>query len=432
MSLVGALMSVGPVACGGSEPVQSAAASGGVESRGGNMDTGGTTGSGARPGATGGMASGGRAPREPAGTSVVTFVHGIVDANDILVCFAAGSGDERRYLGDPAPKGGLSYGMTWVLPEQVVAAESETLQPVVLTGELELVAGLDCERAVARALEEQRTADEVKGEGGAGAQAGAGGSDGGQRGSGDAGATGHALPSGGAAAEGAGGAGAGQANVLELVLEGGAGGAGGAEGVTGASTPRLRVAALPAVPREEADSGQSQLFVATGCMGSPAYAGPLAERACGDAYTPRNPTVSGVWVTLSRAASPVRLGLQVVHASRANGTVQVWLASDDPSKPWLRAAHAASYGTIEPRPANTSYSAAEYGIEDASYHLQVQQDSAVLFEDTWEDVLTRVDAERPLNGQNYTLVLIGPDFTLRSRGFWNPPRVTWVVNDPGL
>lgn len=394
---------------------------GGAKSSGGaSSASGGFTVVG-RGGGNTGASTGGRAPDEPPGDDVFTFLHGIVDAERVAVCFVAGQGATRRTLGVPAPKGGLGFGERLVVPELDGAdfAEDE-IQPVVIAGELARVSGLDCEAALELAAAEQAKGEAVTGSGGTGGAGGQGG----------------ALGNGGAAGASATGDTAGMGGAGGTGAEGGAAGSGGAGGaeLDLPDPPVLRVGSLPSMPVGTLSQGRSVLFVANGCIGGPAFSGRGEQEACGELYTPRAATLSAVVVPLSRRASTIALGLQAVHASL--GTVP-WGAVDVVSEqtrpdhpPPVYVGSGATLGGVAPRVPRLDVSNELYGTAASDGRLAVYSQWGLLFTEDWSAILDRSQLSKLEDGSTYALVLIGPSFSFTPRGLWNPPAIAVVPTDP--
>ncbi|HEX6764665.1 MAG TPA: hypothetical protein VF103_04290 [Polyangiaceae bacterium] len=361
-------------------------ASGGSPARGGSGNSGGSSGSGghAQGGttSTGGIATSGTGGRivEPPGRSVTTFFHGIVDAERITFCLARHGDGEPELTGRPRPTGGLAYGTSLAL--ELDFGEDAVL-PYVIAGELDLVQGLDCEAAIAKANDEMRAV--ARAELGAGGASGAGGEAGG----------------------------------------GGEGGQG--EPVA----PRLRVIALPEVPAGTLSAGYSMLYAAVGCIGGPAFTSEVEEDACGEGYSPTKPTASAVLVQLSRKVAFDKLSLQALHASLAMPTLTVFSTPPDTA---VRASVMVTFdlarGVIAPRSPTTELSVDDYGVTIPEWKAEAVRDSSTYASELWVDVLERagLDALEPTHG--YTLVVVGPRGQLGTAGFWNQPAIGVVDNNP--
>ena len=238
-------------------------------------------------GSNGGAASVGRhADDEPRGKSVLTIVNGVVDAPSVVLCFVKldASGGITPF-GDPLTKAPFEYGQNLVLADVSGAkVDADTLEPVLIAGELDLVAGLKCEDAVARAEDEEASAIDANTR----AREAAHASEAGEGGSADS---------------------------------AGAGGEGGVPSYE--RRARLRLGRLPAIPGGTLNAGRSILYVATGCIGGATYDAAKSDEYCGAGYNEQQPTLSGVLVSLSRRVQYGETGMQFVHASLATPPVDV-------------------------------------------------------------------------------------------------------------
>jgi hypothetical protein len=87
------------------------------------------------------------------------------------------------------------------------------------------------------------------------------------------------------------------------------------------------------------------------------------------------------------------------------------------------------FGTISSDPPRLDLAASNYGAGSASWAVQVLEGGTVLYSESWADLLERSKIT-VVDGQNYTLVYLGPHVGLPGRYFWNEPRVLAVENDP--
>jgi hypothetical protein len=319
---------------------------------------------------------------------VLTFLHGIVDAERVLLCFLSGTGADARVLA--AEPTALDYGQSLVLTKiEGADLAKDDVEPVVIAGELDLVSGLDCADALALAHKEQDAAPTtVEPPGSAGA--GGGGSSGMATAAGNEGGAGEPLP----------------------------------------EPPRLRVGELPIVPAGTIDGGRSYLLVGSGCIGGPAFAGKYAQAACGEEYTPATPTLSGVLVALSRRTQIGSLGLQVAHASAATGMVNVFASRimSDTANSWI--ASALEYGALVPGVVQPTLSAEQYGVDSPFWQIELLSDFTSLFAERWSAIKARAGLSTLVDGRSYTLVLLGPAAGFAGKGFWNPRAFSVVPNDP--
>src|SRR3954468_8555709 len=143
--------------------------SGGHGGGGGGVG-GATAGSAPSAGTSGSPANGGgRADDEPVGSNRLTIVNGVVDAPAVVVCLGKVDLDgEVIAFGEPIAE--LDYAQSAQLDElDKVDAAKDTLQPFLIAGDLELIAGLDCEAAIDRARSvELAAAPPEEAQGGAG------------------------------------------------------------------------------------------------------------------------------------------------------------------------------------------------------------------------------------------------------------------------
>ena len=372
---------------------------GGGAGRGGAS---GVSGSHGQLGGSGGDAasSGGHADDEPPGTSLLTIVNGVVDAPRVALCLAKVDTDANVVpFGDPLTEAPLDYAHSVVLHDVAGADLAEdTLQPFVIAGELELIAGMDCAAAIELAQnEEAATVAQAVSVAQAGAGAGGDGS------TGDGGASGESA--------------------------GGSAGAAGAGPV--AVRSRLRARGLPAISAGTLTQGRSLALVANGCMGGATYSDANAVSYCGDGYSERTPSLSAVLVSLSRQHSFDHVGLQVVHASLANSEIQVRVKPPFPSQEsGFSIAGQLTQGQVAPRPASVVNTAFDLG-SDRSYRVEVSAGGEALFSESWATVLENGGLTALANATTYALVLSGPRGDLKAvSDLWNAPALTVIAVDP--
>jgi hypothetical protein len=344
-------------------------------------------------GNTGDLASDGGRPNpddEPKGDNVLTIVNGVIDAPSVQLCFAHVGSDGRTsdLVGSPMPA--LDYAASTVLTAlDGFSLVDDVIQPWVIAGELSRIKKLNCEDAVALAQSEEAKVTPVATE-----------------------------PASGAAGQNAGGADAGATS---------AAGAGGAE--PGLDLPTLRARPLAALPAGTVNIGRSILMVLTGCLGGAAYRDRIDTSACGADYTPTSPTVQPLVVKLSRDFRFDKVGLQAVHASLPTGSVDV-RASGDAGAVSLVFASRVTFGAIVPRPANTSFTPVELGVDQPNYGLQAVGDSDVVFQAAWPDILAASGIDSLVAVRTYTAIFLGPDPLLIKIGWWNKSAFAVVDNDP--
>jgi hypothetical protein len=416
---------LGGSACGEDRPSLSSAPVGGGGGSGGLATSGGQGGfrtiSGGSNSASSG--TGGRPPDEVLGETVLTFLHGIVDAERVRVCFVKGRGKDAVALGSPVPEDGLAFGESLVVRTiEGLDFATDEFEPVVISGELERIAGLDCTAALAEA-----SAVQAEAEGAAARQdldaGGAAGAAGVVVSGGAGGASSIDATSGGASSGAAGASG-------DEAGNGGAGGAGGAPSLPLPEPPALRVGALPILPARTL-AGRSYLYVADGCIGGPAFATRWGEQVCGAGYGALTPTLGAVFVAMSRQRSLYALSLQAVGASLATDSVDVVSApiipvSDVP--PVI--ASLVHPGSITPRFPRQDLSTEAYGANSKSWQVEVMLDGQSVFAEYWDTLRSRAGVTMLEDAQTYALVLIGPRMNVSQTGFWNPRRIVLLSADP--
>jgi hypothetical protein len=342
-------------------------------------------------GSGGDAASGGRPDDEPPGKSVFTIINGVVDAPSVVLCFAKlDSSGGATPFGKPLTAEPFEYGQNLALADVTGAkVDTDTLEPLLIAGELDLVAGLSCEDAVARAQDEQASAIDANTRALEAAQAGAGG---------DSDST----------------------------------GLGGEGGVPSYEVrARLRLGNLPAIPAGTLSAGRSILYVATGCIGGFTYDAAKSDEYCGAGYSEQQPTLSGVLVSLSRRVQFAETGMQFVHASLASPQVDVSSHPPFPSTDsGVQIATAVLEGQASPHSALLTHSAAEYGSAK-SYTVQISAQGSAVSNDGWLDVLARGGVKALADGTTYALVLLGPRADHdKPTPLWNPSLVTVIPVDP--
>jgi hypothetical protein len=359
-----------------------------------------SAGADAQPGGAGstGATEGGYADEEPPGTSKLTIINGLVDAPSVLLCWAkVDDAGGVTPFGSPLGGAPLVYGQSLVV-STVAGADvaTDALQPFAIAGDLDLLSGLDCEAAIARAQDEELSAADAN------ARAMNGGS-------GEAGA-----------ADSAGAAGT-------------AGAAGSAAAVVPEVAARLRARGLPALPAGTLSAGFSLLYVSTGCMGGATYSAKNAAEYCGAGYAEELPTASAVLVSLERQTQAGVTGLEFVHASLASPAVAV--SSQPPSlQPGASVAivNAVALGQVAPRPPLLSNAASAYGIAK-SYTVQVSAQGSALASYDWPTALQNGGLTKLSDGSTFALVLLGPRADhVQATSLWNPSSLTVIPVDPAI
>jgi hypothetical protein len=201
-------------------------------------------------------------------------------------------------------------------------------------------------------------------------------------------------------------------------------------GASDAAAPALRARGLPVLPAGTLVSERSLLLVVTGCFGGPDHDGPARELVCGKDYAPDRPTLGMTLVTMSRRTLSGRLGLQVLHASRATDVIGL-VASPPPTivGPSHYVASEVRYGQIAPRLANVQHSRADYGSPLEAALLDVRRQDPNGISQPWGEVLARGGVGLPRDGENFTIVLLGP-LPGSSEPWANPTALTIAASDP--
>jgi hypothetical protein len=170
--------------------------------------------------------------------------------------------------------------------------------------------------------------------------------------------------------------------------------------------------------------------VANGCLGGTTYGGKSAEQYCGEGYTPRQPTVSAVLVSLSRQVSADHVALQVVHASLANSQVDLRARPPFPSTSTGVAIASVQAGQVAPRPASIQNALFDIGSA-RNYQVSIESEGSVLYQQAWTSVLSQGGLAELENGKGYALILNGPRADLTGvPDTWNAPSLTAVAVDP--
>jgi hypothetical protein len=354
-------------------------------SAGATSGFGGSGGSfGGKAGSGGSGGTGGSKVTEPTGRSVITFLHALADAKAVTLCFAKSDGGASELVGRPRPAAGLVYGGALVLEIlSGVDLDADGVVPFVITGELDLLDGLDCEEAVTLAEAEMQAGGSSAGEASA---------------ANDAGAAGQAGDGGG--------------------------------GAPNLVPPRLRVAQLPELAPGTLTEGYSLLYAMVGCLGGPAFHHDEREELCGAGYATDRPNVTAELVVLSRRVGIGTIAIQALHASRALPALSFRVKPPDTTlEPSAFIADNVTEGMLRPRVPRTDLAPAGYGVGTRSWSVQALVGTGVVVSDNWPTILGRSDLEAPMSGRGYTLVVMGP-YTDVDAPLWNPPGFTLVDNDP--
>ena len=313
--------------------------------------------------------TGGPDVREPRGPDRLTLFHGVVDAKRVAFCVVRQTDSGVRQAIEPLmPPSGLDYGGSLVAGVIAgVDVMTDALRIIVVAGDEALLSATSCAEALAAA----------------------------------------------------------EADPADASVDSDAAAAGDA-----AVADALRARSLPVLPATTLAQGRSFLLVATGCLGAPAHDAANREAICGSGYTTTRPTLGMVLAPMSRLTASARLGLQMLHASRATDSVGVVsLPPPESGDPALFVASDVVYGQLAPRFANTQYSKAAYGVPLEDSQLEVRRKVPGTSSVRWGEALARGGLTTADEGRNYTIVFVGPQ--IGARADWaNAPTVTVVANDP--
>ncbi|MDX2051201.1 MAG: hypothetical protein SFV15_02355 [Polyangiaceae bacterium] len=361
-----------------------------------------------------------RAP-EPAGASVVTFLHGVADAPNVALCFSKDSADGQVSLSErPWPTGGMAFGASERLDAPAgLDVDKETLVAVLVAGESNLLESTTCAEvnallAVGGGLN-QKVYDPSVAAADA-AFAGAAGTAGSSGAGATAGAYGMGGTSGASGQTGSGGA-----------L--GVGGQLGGGGVAGAGNePRgIRVRLLGGLPSGTFSASTSYLFAATGCLGAPNHTHKLEALVCGAGYTPKTSTLTPLLVSLSRITTFNAPGLQVVNGSLGESELSL-LTQPGPLSVQtpVTIVSGLSFGTIGPFPPYAPAPPTEYWTPVGA---TLRVDSNQL-EVIWKNLLQRSGIATLEIAKNYSVILVGPAPAVTEAGWWNAATLSLIANDP--
>ncbi|MFO0589403.1 MAG: hypothetical protein U0441_17830 [Polyangiaceae bacterium] len=345
----------------------STTSSGGSGAGTGGDTTGTTTGTGGAGGDTS-TTSSGTGGAEPAGPTKLTIVNGVGDYDAIRVCFQPyPSGPSVTPW--PAQASGVAFSKAVVVDPMTIAPIGD-VQPYVLAGDLNSIAGKSCDDAIALA------------------------------------------------ASGSG--------------SGGAAGSGGAGGATGAPPP-IVASPMPVIPASVFTAEKSLLLVFYGCLGGPGHDDPSAQIGCGFAYTPQTPTASLTLVAMSRKTTPKAIALEVVHASAAMQPSDIRfgpgfdMAQDVPFVSNL------ALGGLAPKPPFFGMARADFGsLTTASIKVYQPNTVSPLSAHLLPDVFGKSGVKDAdfADGSAYTFVAVGGYPGVPSQAFWKGFTFTLVKSDP--
>jgi hypothetical protein len=198
----------------------------------------------------------------------------------------------------------------------------------------------------------------------------------------------------------------------------------------GSAVPSLRAQTLPLLPAGTLANARSFMLVATGCLGATAHDAPESAMLCGAGYAPTRPTLGMVLAPMSRRTLNGRLGLQLLHASRAtDAIVGVSVPPVDSGVPALFVVSDVVHGQIAPRLANVDRAKVAYGTPIEASQIDIRRKAPGTVIVPWGEALARGGVPAVADGRNYTIVFVGP-LPGASADWANPPTVTVVENDP--
>jgi hypothetical protein len=346
---------------------------------GGAGGNGGSAGTHVIPpmGGSGGMAGQVGTPRSvlPDGDSLLTFVHGQVDAERVAFCFAKLSEDGLEAARDaPSPKGGLGYGqhLSFDAPGGL-SLKDDDIVPIVLAGDQDALDVESCEAAIQSGFD-VGVVQPPMGEGG-----GAGASD---------------------------------------------------DELDPPPTPNLRFQRLPLLTQGTLDRGRNTLLVLSGCMGAATHSHDDEEALCGVGYQPQRSSLTLLVGVASRQTSAGKLGLQFMHASLATAEVNVLsLAALAGSPDAVPLATSVLLGHLSPHSIDLSRSAGQYEVENGG-RLEVIERGERRLQQSFEALRELAEISTPSDGKAYTAVLIGPGGGRSKGDWWNAATLTLVANEP--
>jgi len=338
-----------------------------------------------------------RSPESP-GSSVITFLHGVVDAPRISLCFAKSAPGGLSTLSEFAwPTLGLGFGESLRLdPPGGLDLDKDALVVIVVAGEAGVVARTSC-----ASIQVQLERGSVNGQAGSLASLEA------------------------AEMAFAGTSGASFGGMAGALGQGGTLGQGGAPFMGSGIRARVLSALAPGSFR----SATSYLFAATGCLGAVGQTDPFQERICGSGYTPKTSTLTPLLVSLSRITQFNAPGLQILNASLGAGPVSV-LTQPGPVSALtpLTLLSALQFGELAPHPPFSPSPPQEYWV-GVGASVRVNGND---LEANWRALLQGAGLTTLEVAKNYSLVLLGPAPEVGKPSWWNPSRLSLLPNDPAV
>jgi hypothetical protein len=163
-------------------------------------------------------------------------------------------------------------------------------------------------------------------------------------------------------------------------------------------------------------------------MGGPAFTHASEGAACGLDYSTTNPTLRPVLVNMSRVTSPDKLGVQALNASLAIEEIGMRTAPSGAAGSVIAAS--VSSGEISPKPPNIAATAAQYGVSDPSWMVEVQDGGVTALSESWATVLARGALSGVEDGKTYAFIFVGPRPDLKAANWWNAPAITIAPTAP--
>jgi hypothetical protein len=135
-------------------------------------------------------------------------------------------------------------------------------------------------------------------------------------------------------------------------------------------------------------------------------------------------------VTMSRDPA-LRVSLQALHASRGTGVLDLRVSPPrDSADPPLYVARDLLPGALAPRPPETRYSKAEWGVDVSGYSVEVVIDNSVSLAQPWDRVLDQGGLDTIEDEKGYALVLVGARPGLGIAEWWHKAAISVVPADP--
>jgi len=172
----------------------------------------------------------------------------------------------------------------------------------------------------------------------------------------------------------------------------------------------LEVLSLGVVPGSTFLEPRSLLVAVTGCFGGETHDGKALEAVCGPGYGPDNPTPGVVFAPLSRITSGLAVGLQVINATAAFDSIDVYARSSIDGMLEQPVAQMVVPGAAAPFPPSTAFSSMELAGPSTATLRSVVSNTTNQTELVLGDAMENggVTAGDFINGKNIVLVAVGP------------------------